>query len=137
MLKVYCGKGNVLLKINEYELAIKSFTEAINVNNRCEQAFIGIGLALNELNKLQNAIDAFNKAIEISYNNSLLIEALCGKAIAFLKLNKFNEALNCLNKILTIDPQCDVAYYGLGIVLNEMYIFKYINYKIIINQYLY
>ena len=60
------------------------------------------GLALDDINKYDEAIKAFDKAIEINPQYSL---AWYNKGRALYKLNKFDEAIKAYDKAIEIDPQ--------------------------------
>ena len=64
------------------------------------------GLALIELKKSNEAIQAFDKAIKINPQNS---DAWDGKGLAFETLNKPEEAINAYNKAIEINPQDSIA----------------------------
>lgn len=114
------GKGCVLIKLYEYELAIKSFTQAILLNSKCERAYIGWGLSLIGLEKWSEAIETLNVAIEMIPIQKYAIEAYHGKALALVNMNSHNEAITCFEKIFEINSDDEIAYFGIGTVFREM-----------------
>jgi tetratricopeptide (TPR) repeat protein len=72
------------------------------------------GLALDDLNKYDEAIKAFDKAIEINPQYSL---AWYNKGRALYKLNKYDEAIKAYDKAIEINPQNSDAWSNKGAVL--------------------
>jgi tetratricopeptide (TPR) repeat protein len=62
---------------------------------------LGSGLALSHLNKPNEAITPYNKAIEINPHNST---AWINKGFALYSLNKYHEALAADDKAIEINP---------------------------------
>ncbi|MGB9622783.1 MAG: tetratricopeptide repeat protein, partial [Candidatus Bathyarchaeia archaeon] len=64
------------------------------------------GISLANLGNVQEALDCFNKAIELNPN---LAKAWYNKGLILFKLNRVNEAEFCAKEALRIDPQYDKA----------------------------
>jgi len=58
------------------------------------------GVAFGNLGKLQEAIDCYDRALEIDPRYA---KALHNKAVALNKLGRHNEAVECLDKAKEID----------------------------------
>ena len=67
------------------------------------------GLALSDLNKNDEAIKAYDKAIEINPQDS---NAWDNKGNALYDLNKTDEAIKAYNKAIEINPQNSIAWYN-------------------------
>ena len=65
-------------------------------------AWTGKGMALNALNKSDEAIKAYDKAIEIDPQKS---EAWNNKGVALDNLNKPDEAIKAFENAIEINPQ--------------------------------
>ena len=65
-------------------------------------AWTGKGIALNDLNKSDEAIKAYDKAIEISPQNPM---AWYNKGAALDNLNKTDESKKAYDKAIEINPQ--------------------------------
>jgi tetratricopeptide (TPR) repeat protein len=50
----------VLIKLNKYEDAIKTFNFAINIDPHLKKAFYNKGNALKKLNRYEEAIESYN-----------------------------------------------------------------------------
>ena len=67
------------------------------------------GLALYKLNKSDEAITAYDKAIEINPQNSY---AWADKGDALVKLGKSDEAIKAYDKAIEINPRNLIALEG-------------------------
>ena len=93
-----------------YQAAVQSFTDAINIFPRNAEGYFGRGTAYNELHENQKAIADYNQSIEIApnfytYNNR-------GKAN--FELKNYSAALEDFNKALQVNPQDFTAYINRG-----------------------
>ena len=70
-----------------------------------------------ELDRLQEALDALNKAIELDPRNSI---AWFNKGCIFGRLGRYEEALDACNKAIEINPQYANAWYNKGNALYEL-----------------
>ena len=99
-----------------YQQAVQSFTDAINIFPRNAYGYFGRGTAYSELHERQNALDDFNKSIEIApnyfaYNNRGKIN---------FELNKNQAALEDFNKALQVNPNDATAYLNRGSVYFDL-----------------
>ena len=60
------------------------------------------GISLDNLGKYNEAIEYYDKALEIDPENA---EALNNKGVALDDLGKYNEAIEYYDKVLEIDPK--------------------------------
>ncbi len=65
-------------------------------------AWYNKGVAIGKLNKSDEALIAYDKAIEINPQNS---DAWYNKAVILNKLSKSAEAINAYEKAIEINPQ--------------------------------
>ena len=70
-----------------------------------------MGNALKEQGKLEEAIEAYNKAIARKPDNADAFNAL---GIALQKQNKLKEAIEAYQKALAMKPDDAEAYYNMG-----------------------
>src|SRR5660398_150697 len=75
------------------------------------------GFALNRLGKYQEAITAFDKALEIDPQDRT---AWNNKGLALANLGKYQEAITAYDKALEIDPQDKLALINKEIALNRL-----------------
>ena len=79
--------------------------------------FSYIGAALNSLDEFKDAIEMFDKSLEINPKNE---DALNDKGIALSCLGKEEEAIKCYEKILKINPKDLDAWINKGISLGKL-----------------
>ena len=75
------------------------------------------GAALHELGRLQEALDAYNKALEASPDNAKIL--LC-KGIVLRSLFRYEEALDALNRSLEINPADAKTWYSKAELLMDL-----------------
>lgn len=66
---------------------------------------------LRKLNKNEEAIQNYDKAIELSPND---VDCYCAKAYALLELGEHEQALECYDKAIELEPTCGDHYYNKG-----------------------
>jgi tetratricopeptide (TPR) repeat protein len=75
------------------------------------------GVDLNSLGKYDEAIEAFDKAIEIDPHSSL---AWYNKGNALYSLNKLDGAVKAYDKSIEINPKYPMAWNNKGVVLDNL-----------------
>ena len=69
-------RGDIYLDRQKYELAIEAYQSLVDLNPGLDTPWIGIGEALNALDKSTEARAAYKKALEINKDNSIAQERL-------------------------------------------------------------
>lgn len=99
------GKAATYIETGEYRLAIKAADRAIELSHsaddKVENAYLLRGFALNRLEKFDEALSAFDKAIEI---DSKRLDLWQNKAYTLTKLGRFVETLKCYEVMTGIEP---------------------------------
>ena len=95
-------------RLNEANKAYASSLITLRLHN--------MGIALQKQNKLEEAIEAYNKALAIKpdYVRRLLQHGHCTP-----RQGKLEEAIEAYNKALAIKPDYVDAYYNMGIALKD------------------
>ena len=104
----------------EYEKSIQTLNKIINDPNYV-YALNNKGVSLADLSKFNEAIECYDKALEI---NPKLVESWYNKGNALKGLNKFNEAIECYDKALEINPQKVDALSDKGFALEQLGSYK-------------
>ena len=112
----YYRQGQKLYGNGEYEAALISFEEASNIITR-SMYYHHKGKALLKLERAEEAIKAFDRAIELKPDDA---EAYNEKGYALASLEKHNEAISCYNKAVALKPDDAKAYYNKGRSLCEL-----------------
>jgi len=91
--KIYNGlhdkdKGN-------FEEALKSFDEVLEIMPDCKHALYFKGKVYEEMKKYDNALNCFDKVIT---TDPFYIGAWIGKGKVFISLKKYNYAIKCFNR---------------------------------------
>jgi len=86
----------------DYVGALKEANEAIRLNNNYAEAHCVRGSCLRETGKLQEAIEAYKKAISL---NPKYEWSYYNQAVAYSKLNNYQQSLNSINEFLKIQPK--------------------------------
>ena len=110
-------KGSNFYFNKKYDEAIKSFKKAIELNPeiiQLEDPLTNIGLCCMRQNKLEEAIDWFNKSIKV---RPRCAEAFCNKASILIQLGKFEEAVLNYEKAIAYRPNYFEAFSNRGVAL--------------------
>ncbi len=102
------SKGNLLLRVQDYESALNAYRKAIKLNSRYEIAHNNLGRCLYFQEKLVAAQKAYERALEINPNFG---DAYYNLGILLTKLGKLPEALFNLQKALTFSSR-QAPIYG-------------------------
>ncbi|MGD2088705.1 MAG: tetratricopeptide repeat protein [Candidatus Aminicenantes bacterium] len=81
------------------------------------EAWYSRGVALSALGRPDQALEAYNKAIEIKPDNH---EAWYKKGWALDKLSRHEDALEAYNKAIKIKPNYDQAWFNKGVALEKL-----------------
>lgn len=98
-------KARVLLARREYDAALAENEIAITMNPTFAAAHCGLGDSLAYEGRLDESIDCFEKAVELSPNDPQLWAFLTYGALAFLFKGDFTTALKWADRASTI-PNC-------------------------------
>ena len=99
------GKAATYIDTNEYRQAVKAADRAIELaktpSDKAENAYLLRGFALNRLEDYENALQAFDKAIEIDPKR---LDLWQNKAYSLTKMGRFVEVLKCYEMMTSIEP---------------------------------
>src|SRR3989344_1440281 len=101
--------GLKLMKLNQYDAAIKEFKNALKLNPEKFDITYNIALSFFNSENYKEASNYFDKAIKLKQDNELKSSAYYYKGICFLKNKKSEKivlkALDCFSKGLEINPK--------------------------------
>ena len=89
----------------------------MEINSRLVEALDNKGLALGELGKHKEAIECFNKSLEINSINGV---AWNNKGIILALLEKYEEAIECFDKAIEINPRDENAIGARELALKHL-----------------
>ena len=85
----------------EYDLAEKLFLKLLNLNNKYINAYINLGNLKRDLNKFDEAIEIYEKALSISKENPVVYYSL---ALAHQGIGNFEKSILYSKETLKINP---------------------------------
>jgi len=108
---------NASLEKNPAE-RLKMYDEILQKKN-CKKdpmMWLNKGVSLTELNRNDEAITCFDKAIELNPNYA---KVWFSKALTLIDLFKSAEALECYSKAIELNPDYEEAWFNKGILLSN------------------
>ncbi len=110
--------GDYFLNRQEYEMAISQYKKAIAINPEMAEAYVNLGVALKQSNDYENALAAFNKALE--FENVMHDATYYNMAVIFQEQNKPEQAIQHFLKSASTAPFPVFSYQRAGELLNNM-----------------
>jgi len=112
------SKGNLLKSLDRPAEAIKFYDETIEMcPQKCADAYFGKGHILIEKHRFKDALNCFNKSIELDASKE---EYHYSKGNTLKLLEKYSDAIKSLDEALKINPSFACAYQAKGEVLSEL-----------------
>lgn len=110
--EIFLSLGDVYMSDNDLDNAIRAYCDSINIKSDDYRAFAKLGIALWEKDYLEEAIVAYNKAIDLNpeydvAQNNLGVIYLDG-------LGDTQEALKYFNSAIALNPNYTLAYFNAG-----------------------
>jgi predicted O-linked N-acetylglucosamine transferase (SPINDLY family) len=107
--------GLIAKNNKEYLLALDLFSQAININPKNAAVHFNLANTLKELNKINDAIASYDKAIEIKPDYELYLL----RGLAFYELEKFDEAVSSYDESIKLKPD-PITYCNRGLALVDL-----------------
>ena len=112
--------GAISLQFAEYQKAAEYFSKALEINPN-DGVFINLGIALQELQLLEEAIASYDNAIAV---NPLCLNAHYNRGNILNQLNRTEEAIFSFDNAIAIDPNFVMAYNNRGLSFQKTGRFK-------------
>ncbi|KYC35931.1 hypothetical protein WA1_48860 [Scytonema hofmannii PCC 7110] len=97
---------------SDYILAVKDFTEAIQLKSNFTAAYSNRCLAYLQLEDYQNAVADCNRVINFAPNN---VDAYLNRGLAHYRLGDYQAAIADNNQVTALKPHNFKAYYNRGV----------------------
>ena len=95
----------------------KIYDRIMQIHPKSHTGWVRIGNAVSKLNKLEEAISCYQKAINSNPENC---SAWSNLGEIFGRLKEYNEAIKCFNEALKIEPTCFITWAYKGDLLTEL-----------------
>jgi len=107
------ASAQAALDQGQYEKAVADFRAAL-AQRKSLEGYFGLGNALTNLGRVDEAIAAYQEALAINPNH---IPTLSNLGVAYYQQGRLTEAQNTFRKVLSIDPNDAETHYLLGAAL--------------------
>jgi tetratricopeptide (TPR) repeat protein len=101
----------------KYEMALPFFIEAVQKDPNYAQAYFQIGYCLATLGKHKEAIEPYQKALELKPKDPTILNNLCA---AYGKSGRYGEAARSCQKAIELKPDLAEAHNNLGWTYHQM-----------------
>jgi tetratricopeptide (TPR) repeat protein len=115
--RAWNNRGLYFLKNNKYEIAIKNFSQAINLKPQYTEPYSNRGTAYFYIGQYQKSLQDMNKSIELDPN---IPDIYMNRSNVHMILNDFESAIKDLNILLKKKPNEPHAYMGLARCYREL-----------------
>lgn len=110
--------GIVLTEMGEYQDALATFKQAINIDATVPYAYVNLGIVYQKMNDLPEAVRHFYKASKLDPTD---INTRLNLGIAFYKTrNKELDALQELRYVIEHDASIPDSWHFLGLIFMDM-----------------
>jgi Flp pilus assembly protein TadD len=108
--------GRLYIDLGRPGLAIERFQEATRLDSSYSEAWVNLGVALDEIGRWDEAVAAYRRAIALPILADAHL-AYHGLGLALFHLQRFREAEEALRFAISLNPSTEGPYYNLGLVL--------------------
>ncbi len=113
----YKYRADAYAKTDQFDLAIKDYSQAINLKSDYVAAYRGRGkIYCNHLSDYKKAIFDYSKVIDLETNETEKVKAYKNRGFAYDRSGKYDLAIGDYEKAILIDPDDHVAYNSRGFV---------------------
>ncbi len=109
----HCRKGQVLQKEGDNDRALAAFTAALAVDPNCVEAYQERGLIHRLTRRLDEALEDFNTAIELTPSAELHFR----RGVTYAEKREFKNAFADFDEALRRDPNHALTYLNRGLIL--------------------
>src|SRR5262249_51193306 len=110
--------GLVLNRMKRYTEAVDVFREALKLDERFADAYVDLGIALQNLAQLDKALEAFHRAVEVDAKTEARAQTGIGN-VMMLK-NDWKTALAAFERSIKLDPNSWGGHDNKGLALLGM-----------------
>ncbi len=112
----YIARADIHFKLHNFEQAVKDYTQALNIDNKLDQAWFGRGMAKGRLGLIDEGIA--DLSVFIRHNPESTV-AYTKRGVRYLWKGDRDNAAKDLRKAIELDPRNAEAHDDLGVVLAQ------------------
>ena len=120
----HSNKAALLMAKKQYELALECYEMVLRLSPNDGDAMVSRGVTLMKLDRPQEAVDAFSRAIGLTADVKKQALYWMHQGEAWLDLKDHEQALACHEQALRLDPSCAAAYFARGNVFYKQGLYK-------------
>ena len=114
-------RGFILEMLARYDDALKVYDKLLVIDGENPEVWNSRGNLLSEMGLLEEAIESFDKAVEVCLDDSEVDAAAINRmGNAYIDLGKYDEALECFNKAISLEKHNVDFLLNKGVVLMEL-----------------
>jgi tetratricopeptide (TPR) repeat protein len=110
-------QGNIFYADQNYEAAIASYDQALQIKPDYHEAWYNRGSSLAKLGQYETAIASFDQALQIKQDDH---NAWSSRGISLAKLGQYETAIASFDQVLQIKPDYHEAWYNRGNSLDDL-----------------
>lgn len=110
-------QGRLLWASQEYNQSYYNFDRAIAIHPNNYKAWVNRGIALDNLDRLEEAIASYDQVLTIKFDD---YNVWCYRGNALYNLGRLEEAIASYDRILTIKPDNPQAWNNRGAALEDL-----------------
>lgn len=114
---LYFRKGDFTRSLQAYQTSIELDPKIAKTYNNLGTLYLTLFQRQKDPRRHRQAIDAFNKALELAPN---LVSALNGRGSAFIFANRARDALNDWKKAIAVKPDFTDIYFNIAITYLQL-----------------
>ena len=111
-MRILTGLYPIKMQDN-FSMAIKDFSKAIDLNPLDEEAFYNRGIVHYIMKDYDKAIKDYNEVIEL---NNEYENAYNGRGVAFYYQGQYEKAIKDYMKVIKLNPYNNEVYYNLALI---------------------
>ncbi len=115
--EAWLQKGLQQVQIADWEGAIASWDECLQLDPNCVSAWHNRGGALSQLGRLEEALESFEKALELQPEDAQIWNA---RGTTLFSLQRWSESLACWQKLSQLQPDNYACWYNCGYTLEQL-----------------
>jgi tetratricopeptide (TPR) repeat protein len=108
--------GRLYMELRRPDLAVEHFQEATRLDADYSEAWVNLGVALDEVGRWDDAVAVYRKALALPVLTAPHL-AYHGLGLVLFHLKRLREAEEALRFAISLNPGTEGPYYNLGLVL--------------------